>query len=336
MNRNVRFAVMFAAALAFVLANSGGAEAKKIDKKFHEKFNVTEGARLLLYHGDGDVIISAWDRDEVEIKVRYVTTAGIVGIGGNVDFDVEFSQEGRDIVVRGKETSTGGVVIRSGMDSEYKYTIQAPSWVALQLDGDDGDVKVSDWRERIECTLDDGDVVLKNIEAPSVELQLEDGDVDIVRLSARLDVSLDDGDVVLKDCVMKRCAIDLEDGNVEMNDCEGDFKISVDDGDVEMRRVKAGEIKVDGEDGHISIGLVRSDNLMLDIATDDGNVIVEVESGVSAEFAIRTDDGSVRVDLSGVRGLQKEEHTVSGTIGDGEGRIRIRTADGGVVLRDDA
>ncbi len=336
MNNHVRFFARLTTSLAFILIISGMAGAKEIEKNFHEKYDVQKGAKLILSHGDGDVTIRPWDRDEVEIKVRYHSTTTNVGIGGVVDFDVEFRQEGRDIVVRGKEISKGVVVIRTRRDHEYTYTIRAPAWLILQLKGDDGNVAVKGWRERIDCTLDDGDVELRDVEASSVELRLEDGDVEIEDLRAALDVRLDDGDLILKRSTMSSCSVELEDGDLEMYDCAGDFDISIDDGEIELRRVMAGKMKIDGEDGHVAVSLIPTDDLRVDISTDDGSVLVELDREISAEFAIRTDDGHVRIDLSDVSDLEKEEHFVSGTIGKGKGTIRIRTADGGVVLREEA
>jgi hypothetical protein len=332
-NHACRIVSMASSAVLF-LAVAGAAEAKTMDKKFHEQFDAKEGTRLMLMHGDGDVTVTPWNRDVVDVHVRYHAEYSGIGVGGAADFDVEFRHDGRDIIVHGLEKGHTNVGIMVRKELDYTYTIQAPPWVELELDGDDGDVEVTGWRGEIECTLDDGDVALQDIRASSVEVGVQDGDVRIEDLRAELMIDSDDGDITLKDCAVDGCSIKLEDGDLEANDCAGDFLVSVDDGSVDFRRLETKKMRLRGADGNVSLSLVDSKAPLLDIATDDGGVSVELERGTSAEFTIQTDDGGIRVDLEGMTNLTKGEHEVTGTVGDGRGKIRIRTADGNVTLGD--
>ena len=70
----------------------------------------------------------------------------------------------------------------------------------------------------------------------------------------------------------------------------------------------------------------------MDIRSDDGNVAVYLEPGISATYDINVDDGHIRVDLKGVEDEKQDDHWASGKIEGGEGRIRIRTEDGNVFI----
>ena len=91
-------------------------------------------------------------------------------------------------------------IFHSVQEHEYTYTIMAPSYVVLDLDGDDGDIEITGWRGDIDCALDDGDVELADVENGRTRIGLEDGDVAVDGLIGELVVSGDDGDVVLTDC----------------------------------------------------------------------------------------------------------------------------------------
>jgi DUF4097 and DUF4098 domain-containing protein YvlB len=332
--RRMRKAI-FAFVVALLLAASTiSAQASKIDKYFHESFDVQKGCTLQLRHGDGDVTITPWEKDVLDVEVRYRAEVKALGIGGKHRFDVEFKRTGSVIHVIGRETSSSSIGFHHYKLHEYTYTIRAPEYLELTLDGDDGDVDIQDWQGKIECTLEDGDVELRNIFSPETNVDLEDGDLRIDGLEGNLLVDGEDGDVVLVDAKTPQCRIRLEDGDLTIRRSEGDFEIDVSDGDVDLDRVRAGMLELSAEDGDLELDLLKVDPIDLDIRSYDGDVTVNLDPGISAAFSIDTRDGRIRADLPGARDLKKGRGELSGRIGTGEGRIYIRTADGNVTLRE--
>ena len=319
-----------------LVALAAPAAAKEINKGFHQAFDVQPGARLRLQHGDGDVTVTAWDRDMIDVTVRYRVTVTKIGLGSDPDFDVEFWQSGRTVHVSGRETGGTGVFI--GFHSErheYTYRIQAPSYVELDFRGDDGDVGIEGWRGAIEGASDDGNLTLTDIRSPRTRLELGDGDLRLDGLHGGLFVENDDGDVELSDCHLLGGRISQDDGDVILSRCEGDLEIVVDDGEVQLDEHGAGELKIRSGDGDVEVHLLRSGGIDLDIEADEGNVIVTLEPGTAAVFTIRTGDGRIVLDLPGAENLEQEKHRASGELhGGGEGSIRIRTEDGDVTLRE--
>jgi hypothetical protein len=122
------------------------AAGKEIKKDYHETFAVQAGDRLHLVHGDGEVNIEPWERDEIDITVVYHTEFSKVGVGSDPDFEVEFRQSGGTVTVIGKEAQTVVVGFTSRRHYEYSYTIRAPEYLRLDLEGDDGDVQIVKWR----------------------------------------------------------------------------------------------------------------------------------------------------------------------------------------------
>ncbi len=313
------------------LCLAGAAGAVTVDREFHESFEVAPGAVLELRHGDGDVSITPWDREVIDVHVRYHAELTAIGIGTQPDFDVAFSQSGNTVRVEGREIGRRGIGFFTSREREHRYTVRAPAWVRLDLEGDDGDVVVKGWRADLDLEIDDGDVRLEDFQADA-RLEAQDGDVVIAGFAGDLSIRLDDGDVTASDCRTPLLRLRAQDGNVDIDRCEGDFEISLDDGDLRMARLTAGALKVRAEDGSVDIELAAAAALDLDVVLDDGDVDLRLADGISATFSIETDDGSIRVTPES-RVTSRTRHLVSGSIGDGAGRIRIQTADGDVTLR---
>jgi hypothetical protein len=315
----------------FVLVSAIPAGGKKIDKDFHQSFDVKKGVTLHLEHGDGDVTITPWDKDILDVEVHYRAELKSIGIGGKHDFDVEFRQTDDGVHVIGKVKSSGSIGYRSFKLYEYTYAIRAPKYLELDLEGEDGDVGIDG---KIDCSLDDGDIELKDILSPRTQIRLEDGDLRVDGLQGTLSARGEDGDIVIRECKSERCRIDLEDGDVTIRGSEGEFEISVSDGDITFDQVRASVLDISAEDGDVELELLKVDSIDVDITADDGNVSVDLESGTSAAFSLDTDEGRIRTDLPDADFSRKRRHRVSGEIHGGEGRIRIRTLDGNVVLRE--
>ncbi|MFQ5526447.1 MAG: DUF4097 family beta strand repeat-containing protein [Thermoanaerobaculia bacterium] len=322
----------FALALVLCVAAIEPASAKTVDREFHESFNVSPGARLDLNHGDGDVDIEPWDRDVIDVYVRYHAELKGGGIRSEPDFEVDFEQSGDTVRVRGREIGNRGIGFFFSREHEYTYTIKAPAYVVLDTKGDDGNIDVDGWRADIAIALDDGDLWLRDVEAVAVRIEAQDGDVEIDGLKASLDIRLDDGDVDIVDCESNRLKIRAQDGNVILDRCRGDFEIAVDDGDVDITRASVSKLDVRANDGDVDLELASATDLDLYVDAEDGDVSVELGSGISAAFSVETDDGSIRVSSTDWI-LTKKDHRVTGEIGNGEGRIRITTSDGNVTLR---
>jgi DUF4097 and DUF4098 domain-containing protein YvlB len=295
-----------------LIASAIPTTAREIKKDFHESFDVKEGATLHLKHGDGDVTITPWDKDIVDVSVHYRAELKSVGIGGKHYFDVEFRQSDDAIHVIGKVRSSGSIGFRYFKRQEYTYTVRAPRYLELDLEGEDGDVDIRNWQGKIFSRLDDGDIRLQDILSPKTQIRLEDGDLDVDGLQGDLSVHAEDGDIVLRECKSQLCRIKLEDGDIRVRLSEGDFEISIEDGDVTLDQVRAGLLDIRAGGGDIELDLLKTEGIDLDISAEDGDVTVDLEPGISATVSIDTDEGRIRTNLPD----------------------RISTSDGNVVLRE--
>lgn len=310
------------------------AMAREIKKNYHEKFDVKKGDRLRLKHGDGDVTIKPWDKDVLDVEIYYRAEVKSVGLTGHYDFYVEFSQSDDVIHVIGKEKHSGGIGIHTKKRFEYTYTIRAPKYLELDLEGEDGDISIEEWEGIINCRLDDGDINLENILSPKTRINFQDGDLRITALQGELLAFGDDGDVILTNCNTSRCQIELADGDVRIKNSEGNFEIETDDGDIMASDLRAQTVDIRSEDGEIELYLLKTEEIDLHVKTDDGNVNIDLEPGISATISIDTDDGRLRMDLPDVKNFREGRHRLSGEIYGGDGRIHLMTNDGNITLKE--
>lgn len=344
---------------------------RDIDENFHETFDVEKGDRLYLEHGDGDVTILPWDKDIIDIKVHYSANTNFIGIGGKITFDVEFSQRGNEVQVIEKETHSIKIGIGNFRENDYTYKIYAPEYIILDLNGDDGDVSIEDWSGEMSIDLSDGQIELDNINNDKTEIKIEDGDLKMKRIEAEVLIECDDGNIFIENCRSNDCQIEIADGDIKirksegefelnsddgdidiynLNDCQlnitsndgdtkirqasGDFEIRSDDGNIDIFDSQANRLHISTNDGDVEVELLKSDDVDFNIQTDDGRVTLDFEEGISAEVTINTDDGRIETDLFDIEDFDREENWLTCQLLDGEGRIRIRTNDGDVILRE--
>lgn len=311
--------------------------AKEINKDFHQSFDVKMGDILRLRHGDGDVRLTPWDKDIIDVKVRYRADIDAVGIrlGSKDDFNVEFRQTGNTVYVTGKEESRGTIGFYNKKQYEYVYEIHSPDYIQLDFDGDDGEVDIQNWAGEIDCRIDDGDITMRNISGDKTTIRGEDGDIEIENLTGYLTIEVDDGDVFLDACEMPRCRLEAEDGDIEISEAQGSFDITVDDGNVTMRQIAATGLIIRANDGDIDLDLLAVETMDADIRTDDGDVTVGLEKGFSLSFHVSADDVDyIRINLDDIENYKEDDHSKSGRISGGNGRLKIRTADGDITIRE--
>lgn len=309
---------------------------EKVDRRFHQAFDVQEGTKLVLHHGDGEVSITPWEKSTIDVEVVYRASIKKAGSGSVRDFDVEFDQSGDTVRVIGKEPS---IRVNLGLsyhwEREYSYTVKAPRWVALELEGEDGDVSIREWSGDIAVELKDGDLELTEIASSSTRLELDDGDLDIEGLQGDFWIRGEDGDIKIRNCKTTAGSIRTSDGDVTLERCEGNIEVTGVDGRLMLSQIRGEKLDIRTSDGRVELDLLASDALDLTIHSGDGSVAVGLDPRLSVAFTIQTDDGDVRLSGIEVADLQKDRRHTSGRIGDGKGNMKITTGDGDVVLRQD-
>ena len=253
----------------FVLLVFYGVDAfAEFSKEYHKTFDVSEGTKLYLRHGDGNVSVTSWDKDQLQVDVYYRSA------GEKEDdklFRVDFDRQDQNIYITGKEFRnfwgfTGRYL------KEYRYEIKGPAYLLLDLEGDDGDVKIVAWRNDISVDLSDGDVDLENVSAGTVQIDMADGDLNIDDLHGELTVDCQDGDIILENLNTSRSDISNQDGSVRITGASGSFKIRLADGSCHISGMKAGNLDIRTQDGNINAELDGNGSPQIWASCQDGNI----------------------------------------------------------------
>lgn len=308
---------------------------RTIEKSFSERFEVERGHRLELEFGDGDVTITPWPENAIEIEVRYLAEIKRIGPGSDGDFDVTFRQRGKTVTVIGNEPKVWAIGVLRFNEKIYEYDIRAPEWLMLELRGDDGNVSLTGWRAETSIEIDDGDLELEDIHA-TVDVRAEDGDIDMRHINGALEIQIDDGDVVIRESRLDPLVIEGEDGEIVVRDTTGRVRITTDDGDIRLSGAHANRIEAVTGDGDLEIGVAAVlGALELNAESDDGRIEIALARSIGARFEIKMDDGDVDITAHGAIIEREEDHRVSGIIGNGSGRLDVTTGDGDVTIRSD-
>jgi len=314
----------------FVLAASVQLSAKTIDRNIHKTFDVQEGAGLYLKHGDGDVDITSWDRDVIDVSIVYhASFSGLQKLTPD-DFEVEFEQRGERISIIGREPRV--IVIGSFRTLEYTYTIKAPAFVTLELEGVDGDVSIAGRQNDIQASIVDGDVHITDAAADEINVSSVDGDIELADIAAAVDCHTVDGKIQLDGLQGGPYRAKSVDGDITVENSSGDFQVEAVDGDISAIGVAATKFDAHTTDGRITLEFSDIDQLESNLRSSDGNIRIRLPQGLSATLKIRTGDGRIRTDLSPVDNLEMDDDYFSGAINGGRGLIEVKTGDGNVEI----
>lgn len=106
------------------------------------------------------------------------------------------------------------------------------------------------------------------------------------------------------------------------------------DGAIQCRSIAAARADCHTSDGSIHLDYAPDAPNALDLTatTSSGRITLTTPPGLSATIDASTGDGSIHTSLP-ITLQGKVGKSLTGTIGDGQGKIRLRTHDGSITIR---
>ncbi|NID04143.1 DUF4097 domain-containing protein [Luteibacter jiangsuensis] len=270
--------------------------------------DIRPNARVSIENVKGEVTVTAWDKNQVQVS-------GTLGDGAR-PLEIEGDERNVDIRVEGDEKK--GRWFSWGNDSSMQPTIlnvRVPRSVAVDInvvsapvsiDGlDGGKIDVESVSGRIRA----------NLRSPEVSMQTVSGTIDLAGRAGRADLQTVSGDITAPNVSDK---IDAQTVSGRMTIGGGPWKeanFSTVSGDTQINGsvVEGGKIDVDSMSGDVQIQLPPSTSAHLEASTFSGD--------------LRSDWGSPS---KGEDGPGKELKT---TIGGGAGNIHVESFSGDVRVR---
>ncbi|NII56459.1 DUF4097 family beta strand repeat-containing protein [Luteibacter sp. SG786] len=270
--------------------------------------DIRPNARVSIQNVKGEVTVTAWDKNQVQVS-------GTLGDGAR-PLEIEGDERNVDIRVEGDEKK--GSWFSWGNDSSMQPTIlnvRVPRSVAVDInvvsapvsiDGlDGGKIDVESVSGRIRA----------NLRSPEVSMQTVSGTIDLAGRAGRVDLQTVSGDITAPSVSDK---VDAQTVSGRMTIGGGPWKeanFSTVSGDTQINGsvVEGGKIDVDSMSGDVQIQLPPGTSAHLEASTFSGD--------------LRSDWGSPS---KGEDGPGKELKT---TIGGGAGNIHVESFSGDVRVR---
>lgn len=168
----------------------------------------------------------------------------------------------------------------------------------------------------------------------TLRIETGSGNIDVRDASGEVTLETGSGDVTATGVHggTGRVRLEAGSGNITLTDADAaQMHVETGSGDITVTGAKADELSFETGSGNVDVALTASFSTLA-IETGSGDVTLRVPPTIGAE--VELDTGSGDFDLGGltiqVRRLQ-EDH-ITGTIGDGKGRLSIETGSGNVRL----
>jgi len=205
---------------------------------------------------------------------------------------------------------------------------------SLAIHAKAGNVEARDIQGPVNIHAEAGNVKLAELRARTIELKAEAGQVDMTNASEaeNLTIEAQAGDVHLSQIRAKKLQLTAEAGGVGVEkQCNiDDLSIRAEAGDVRLADLRARKVDVKAEAGTVRVQLM-SNAEDIGIIAEAGDVAVDVPNDIGAAVELDADAGQIEVKLP-ISTSVNTDNKVRGTVGNGRGRIKIRTEAGSIRL----
>jgi lia operon protein LiaG len=294
-----------------VQVTRGGADAARLDV---QSGPLRGRETLRIIYPDDVISLPDWGRGwSTTLRVR---DDGTFGDGGS------WRRDGREVRITGRGR---------GLEAYADLRVSVPAGRRVALHLGVGKAFVSNVDGVIVVQAASADVSAERTRG-TLRIDTGSGNVDVRDASGDVTLESGSGDITATGVHGGRVRLDTGSGNITLTGAEAtELHIDTGSGDVTVSGVKGDDLSFDTGSGNVDVGLTATFR-SLTIDTGSGDVTLRVPSTIGAE--VELDTGSGEFDLGGltiqVRRLQ-EDH-ITGTIGDGKGRLSIETGSGNVRL----
>jgi DUF4097 and DUF4098 domain-containing protein YvlB len=261
-----------------------------------ETVAVTRGARLFIENFAGDVVVKAWDRDQLRVQARHASRV--------------------KVAIR---TTASAVSVRSdasGPPASVDYDIMAPAWMEVKVEGTHNFITVEGSKAAISAETTRGDIVLKG------------GTGVIVARSVQ-------GSVSVEGARGRVTASSVNEG-IRLSDVSGDITAETTNGSISLLKTTSASIQATTINGDVTFEGTLAENGRYGFATHNGSISVAVPETSNATFIVRTYNGdfATNLQLAGPpRSEARGGRRLTYTLGNGSAEMELETFGGSVRIR---
>jgi DUF4097 and DUF4098 domain-containing protein YvlB len=201
------------------------------DTIHHKTFKISAGKDLILNTESGDILITPWEKDEVDIKVL-----GNERAKERMKFD--FAANNNEVKVTAKKQG-GGWNLFSNL--ELKYEIKVPASFNIEVSTAGGDIQVGGVKGKMNLNTSGGDIWADRCTG-SVNLKTSGGDINVYTSDTPVNAHTSGGDISLEySGINKGIELKTSGGDIVIKvspDIKANVELSTSGGDVSNSGIK--------------------------------------------------------------------------------------------------
>jgi len=231
-------------------------------------------------------------------------------------------REGREVRITGRGR---------GMEAYADLRVSVPAGKGVELHLGVGKAFVSNVDGVIRVDVASADVATDRTRG-TLKIATGSGNVDLRDAAGDVALETGSGDITAANMRGTRLRLETGSGNVTLTGAQApDLHVETGSGDVTVSGAQGDALSFETGSGNVDVEL-RATFQSLRIETGSGDVTLKVPPSMSAQVDL--DTGSGDIDLGGltIQVRRLEQDHITGTIGDGRGRLSIETGSGNVRL----
>ncbi len=147
----------------------------------------------------------------------------------------------------------------------------------------------------------------------------------------QVDVDHKNGEVVLKN-IGNNLTARNENGNMSLIAIEGVTQVELTNGNIDLHDI-SGSVHATLINGNIDADVEMAPGGSIEMGTISGNVSLDIPKNISADFTAQTKNGDINLNNLSLQNSSTGNNLVTGTLGDGNGKIVLGTVNGSITVR---
>lgn len=240
--------------------------------------------------------------------------------------DGTFDDHEHDYGDRVEISSRGG-----GLEGHADLTVEVPAGKRVDLHLAAGDVTITNVSGDIFVDVNAADVTTSGTKG-ILSLDTGSGTVSVSDANGNVTLDTGSGSVALRNIRGDRLSVDAGSGRLTADDIQvQSLNMDLGSGGARVTKLGAQDIKLDSGSGSTELDLL-SDIRLLDIDSGSGGVTLWIPASFGAKVDIDAGAGGINMDVP-VQVTRWESDHLVGTIGDGQGTVKIDAGSGGVRFK---
>jgi hypothetical protein len=217
-----------------------------------------------------------------------------------------------------------------GLEAWADLVVEVPAGKDFALYVAVGDAEARGLQGEIKVHTGSGSVEATDVSG-SLSLDTGSGSAHVSNVRGDLTVDTGSGSVTVRDVSGGSVSLDTGSGGVRGGGIEASsLRVDTGSGSIDFDEVSCPDVVLDTGSGGVDLVLL-TDVERLDVDTGSGSVTIHAPESLGGEVDIETGSGGIDLDFAVEVRRVRRDH-VTGTLGDGRGRIRIDTGSGTVRL----